>query len=35
MTSSQNLDAENALLNAKVAPASTTEDKATVSALLW
>jgi hypothetical protein len=33
--SSQNRDAENVFPSASVAPASITEDSATVSALLW
>lgn len=35
MTSSQNFDAENDLPSASVAPEFSTDDSATVSALLW
>ena len=35
ITSSQNLDAENDLPSASVAPELITDDSATVSALLW
>ena len=35
MTSSQNFDAENDLPNARAAPEFSTDDSATVNALLW
>ena len=35
MTSSQNFDAENDLPSASVAPEFSTDDSATVNALLW